>query len=272
MDFFEHWTTATMTDAELCRFENETSDLCASLAADSEKLLSKVTDRKHGDDLMATGDIVNFALRVLGFTRPNNNTPDQSVAISSYGLTTDLERYEKWARNGSEGTFCFQERGTVRNWNLFALLSCFDASRFADQTTIRRVAFPIFGGFHWSLLVLDRYKKEFRFYDSILGAHDSRAYMLRSMLVAGGVLRDPWPIVRAECTKQRGGWECGYSLIGCAAHESRTFIAPGVDGLIVAGNRDSIAMLAAFLLARSDAVRKTLAYLKSRLQNYMWFE
>ena len=261
-----------MTDTELRRFANETSDLCASLAADSKQLLKRVADQQHGDALMATGDIVNFALRVLGFTRPCNDAADQSVAISSYGLTTDLERYEKWARDGSEGTFRFQERGTVQNWNLFALLKCFDASRFADQTTIRRVAFPIFGGFHWSLLVLDRYKKEFRFYDSIAGAHDSRAYMLRSMLVAGGVLRDPWPIVRAECTKQRGGWECGYSLIGCAAHETSTHVAPGVDGRSVAGNRDAIAMLAAFLLARSDAGRKTEVYLKSRLQNYLSFE
>ena len=261
-----------MTDSELQQHEDETAELCVSLADDSEQLLKAATRAGAEVAPMLTGDVINFALRILGFRRPNDIGGDTLRCVSSYGLSTDLERHEIWLREGSRGMFVFQERGTVAGWNLHALAQSFDASLFQNQTVARQVAFPLHAGFHWSLVVLDRDAREFRLYDSIQRAHDSRAYLLRSMLVAAGMLNEPWTIRRMSCAQQRMSWECGYSLIGCAAHEAGAYLPLRLSGTEVAADRESIALLAGFLLARSETGRKTEAYNRSRLQNYLSFE
>ena len=261
-----------MTDKEISAYQTETSDLCSSLAEDSEELLRSATELQKISGPLLTGDVVNFALKVLGYMRPCEGLTDQTVCVSSYGLDTDLRRYEAWARACSGGTFRFQEAGTVRNWNMCALQRCLDASFFEHQQAIRKVAFPLFGAAHWSFVILDRDRREFRFYDSMSGSHDSLVYSLRAMLIDSGLFTEPWPITRMDCAQQKSVWECGYSLIGCAAYESGIRIVPGLNGNTIASNRRAIALLAAYLLARSEAGRKTESYLKSRLQNYLDFE
>ena len=221
-----------------------------------------------------TDEVINGALEYYGYSAPRFGLKDQIVLVNSQALASDVRRYERWLEDdpASRGTFLFNERHAYGASSLHALRSVMRASHFADQRVVALVAMPIHRHSHWSLLVLDRKAQRWRFYDSIRGAHDKAAYLIRAMLRDAGLFAADWTMKRSSCARQRSTWECGYSVLACAMHEVGARIGL-IDQLNRAiENRLFVGALASDVLARSMAAQKVQDYIESRLLNYMFFQ
>jgi len=218
-----------------------------------------------------TDEVVNTGLQLFGFGRPAIGFRNQRVFVHSQNLEGELRRHAQWLAEGGKGTYAFLDRPVCAANSLYAVEQVMNASCLEEQTALERIAFPIFGA-HWSLLVADCQSRTLRLYDSIRGAHDRLALQIRALLRAAGLILSDWSIKRARCAKQNGVWECGYSVIACAAYELDRPLPLRMPGNMVAASRTGIASLAGELTARAKAARDSADYFESRLQNYLRFD
>lgn len=246
------------------------NDTLRTLSPDSIKKLDKCVSHLEEPGPLLNDEIVNFGVLSMGFKSPVPGELNQDVMVHSQSLCSEINRYKVWIMQGRRGIFVPAKNGVVRHQSISAVQSLFGQS-FGAQKSVRKVAFPLFESNHWSLLILDRDLKTFRFYESLGITHRHMAYTLRDMLRDADWGVGDWTIVAMNCGKQQGGWECGYSAIACSAHELGKDVGTGSPVLWAAESRTEIAFLSAFVGSCARANQDARIFQK-RLRNYIRFQ
>jgi len=221
-------------------------------------------------------EIVNFALRSYGYGPVNSQTENDFVLIHSQCTAAEIRRYRLWVSQGRPDTFCFAAQRVYSNYSLGMLHERNAGCPLESRSRVRLMAMPLHGSGHWSLLVVDLEQRLLFLFDSVVvaemhGIHDDLAYTVRDMLAESGMTGDRWQIQRARCAQQTGSWECGFSVIACAAYMSGVSFPFCGNLTELVANAEHVRKLAADVRARSEAERMAQVY-DLRLANYLSFK
>ena len=242
---------------------------CLHVSEETRGLLYRAAQASGSTNApMLNDEAVNFALEAYEWI------PDRArFFLHSQSLVRELNRYRDWHEGDRAEPYTPDPKPLVRRSSLKALIAALNTSHLDTATNLEAVAIPLFGQLHWSLLVLDIPNRRIRHYDSLPGSHRSLAQLAIGLLKEAGVMLLSWPLSDGECHQQAGSWECGYSLVACAAYESgtRLYCLDG-DPREVIRDRARLPFLANDLFVRSDAGLAAEVFDESRLSNYFLFE
>ncbi|KAL9991926.1 putative Ulp1 protease family catalytic domain, papain-like cysteine peptidase superfamily [Helianthus debilis subsp. tardiflorus] len=124
-----------------------------------------------------------------------------------YTVSNDGERYNPYAffgPNSISGEMCERNPEEVKGHILGVYELHMDKRYFLA---------PYLANDHWSLFIISPARKEVFILDSLKGNKDKNSYLLSKVIedVLKGT-KFTWSMV--ECKQQKGGWECGFMVLG----------------------------------------------------------